>query len=245
LKSLPNLREIAAPTGWSAAILEAEYPLSLEAKPTYVDAINELTNRLPVLRNALAEETFLQFDRCRPDDEILILQQNARLWMPEIGLGVWTDRPVPGLWTSDEFLAAAPGELRPLIYRVFRIQPLPAAQRSAWQLLLGSGVLVRAILPAAGSLVSVSTETLQPRMTERSLTSYPFYVPLITAAALATPDAAFIDVFDELSPHLNAYIRESSEDGGLLILVRQSLETFRASIDIQPDAKSELPWLLT
>ena len=226
----PTLRQVSAPPGWAAAILEAEYPVSANAKPAYKAAVNELVRRLPALRDALHEEVLLQFDRCRPTVEIPLLQQSARQWLPEIGLGVWVDRAAPTLWTENEFLSAAPGQLRPLIYRIFRIQQEPAAQRNAWQLLLGSGVLVRAWLPIAGAWLAACTEALQPKMTEASLTSFPFYAPLLTAKSLLTPDPGYSDLLQTTGHEINGYLRESAEDGGLLLLIRQSPESLREAL---------------
>ena len=226
MSSLPLLREIEAPPGWTAAILEARYPVLSSELDAYRSAVEELLERLPALSNTPAHEVLLQFDRCRPEVEIPLIQGNGRYWLPEIGLGVWLDRALPTLWTEDEFLAAKPGELRALVYRVFRIQPKPAAQQNAWRQLLGSGVLLRSALAGTDDWLKLSTDELQPMIVEPAFTSYPFYVPLLTEKALSTPPALFANTFPRLMLPLAGYLRESSEDGGLLIVVRQNPESF-------------------
>ncbi len=225
------MREIKAPAGWTAGVLEIEYPAELEVQRRYAAVVEELLLRLPMFERATAGEVLLQFDRCAPDREIPILQENARSWQPEIGLGVWLDREPPTLWSKEEFLAAAPGTLRPVMYRVFRIQSDPVEQAAAWQRLLGSGVLMRIVATRPNACVEGATEYLQPRIHEPSLTSFPFFVPLLTEAALKEPHWIYAGGPEAWLPEMDGYIRESAEDGGLLILARQPPESFWRLLD--------------
>ena len=224
------LREIPAQTGWTAAVLEATYPVAAEAVQAYAAMVGELLQRLPAFRVPRPGELFLQFDRCRPEEEVLVLRENARSWQPEIGLGVWLDREPPTTWSEEEFIAAAPGTLRPLMYRLFRLQRDPAVQASAWRRLLGSGVLVRVATVEPDVFLAGATDFLQPKIADTSLTGFPFYAPLLTAEALSRPDPMFDAGFDVSLPGVEAYLRESEEDGGLLIVSRQSSTAFWQSL---------------
>lgn len=229
-----HLREIEAPYGWTAAILAMDFPAVARLQPHYAAIITELLARIPAFERSTSAELFLQFDRCAPDREIPILQQNARSWQPEFGLGVWLDQEPPTLWSKEEFLAAAPGTLRPVINRAVRLEPDPAVQADAWQRLLGSGVLVRVATPRPGAFLQGATEYLQQRITEPSLSSFPFYLPLLTAAALRKPQWIYEGGLDTWLPEADGYIRESAEDGGLLVLARQRPETFWPPLAVKP-----------
>ena len=220
------LHELRAPPGWTAGVLQMPLPLPEADRPAYRDAVSGLLRRIPAFAAPHPEELFLLFERCRPAIEIPILQENARLWMPQLGLGVWLDRDPPTTWTAEEFTTAAPGTLRPVVDRVVRIGRRPEAQRSAWQHLLGSGALIRTSHTAPERFLPEATAVLQPRISDRSLTSFPFYVPLVTAAALQAPSPAFRAPLADLLPQTDAYLRESVEDGGLLMAVRQPPAAF-------------------
>jgi hypothetical protein len=224
------LREVPLQLGWTAAVLECAYPVAPESAQGYVAAVAELLGRLPAFSQPRPSEVFLQWDRCRPDREVLTLRENARVWQPEIGLGVWLDREPPTMWSAEEFVAAAPGTLRPLMYHLFRLQRDAKAQESAWRLLLGSGVLLRVACAAPDAFVSGAMEFLHPRITETSLTGFPFYAPLLTAAGLSRPDVAFDGPMDLWLPGVEGYLRESEEDGGLLLVTRQSSSDFWQSL---------------
>ena len=225
-RPLFSLREIEAPVGWTAAVVELEFPASPDVQQAYAAVVAELLLRLPAFERAPAAEVFLQMDRCAPDREIPVIQENARSWQPEIGLGVWLDREPPTLWSKEEFLAAAPGTLRPVIDRVFRIQTDPTVQNAAWARLLGSGTLVRVVASAPGAFLEGATEYLQPRISEPSLSSFPFNLPLLTEAALRGSQTIYPGGPEAWLPQVDGYLRESAEDGGLLVLVRLPQDSF-------------------
>ena len=121
-----TLQEVSAPQGWTAALLQQQLPIDDDEQLlAYRDAVAKLMERLTPFSEVHAEEVFLQFGRCRPDREIKLLQANARLWMPEFGVGIWLHGDPPHTWTRDEFEEAEPGTLRPVIERVVRVQRDP------------------------------------------------------------------------------------------------------------------------
>jgi hypothetical protein len=224
------LRETPARQGWTAAVLECAYPVPPKSEQSYVTAVAELLGRLPAFSQPRPSELFLQWDRCRPDREVMILRENARVWQPEIGLGVWLDREPPTMWSPEEFVAAAPGTLRPLMHHLFRLQRDAKVQESAWRRLRGSGVLLRVVCVVPDAFVAGATEFLHPRITETSLTGFPFYGPLLTVDALSQPNAVFDGPIDLWLPAVQGYLRESEEDGGLLVVARQSSSDFWQSL---------------
>lgn len=231
LKTPLILRELPCPLGWTAAVLET--PLALEGgvHRAYHQAVMALLARLTPFQHSTSGEVLLQFDRMRPEVEIPVMQRNARYWQPEIGLGVWPHEGLPTTWTKEEFLAAAPGELRPVMYRVLRVQPDAAVQDAAFTALLGSGCLLRVATAHPGRFIPGSTTFFEHRILDPSLTSFPFYVPLLTSQALVAPHMDLKAPLNEWLPDVEGYLRESSEDGGLLLLVHQPRAVTLAELD--------------
>lgn len=215
LESL-TVRQLHAPEGWCACILEAEYPVEGERAWAYRNHVQNLLDASGLFAPPRRQQVLLQFDRLRPDEDVALLRQNARLWLPDIGLGVWPHREPPRLWSREEFIETPTEELRPIMHRIFRIDPDPWATRSAWEAMLGRGV----IRIASHDLDAFYRQTMDcslPLIAELSFQSFPFYLPLLDARALAELSPA--DLLSWLGG-TDAYLRESSEDGGLLLLLR-------------------------
>ncbi len=227
LRSGFRVEEVAAPPGWSALLFKQQLPVEDEEDLlAYREAVADLMARLPAFAEVHPEEVLLLFERLRPGKEVQSLQSNARGWLPEFGVGIWLDQKPPTTWTEDEFADAAPGTLRPVIERVVRIQRDPTAQLSAWRTLLGSGALIRVSCSTSDAFVKGATDLLQSSISDISLTSFPFYVPLLRPATLHTPASSYdLPLADQL-PGADAYVRESVEDGGLFMLVRQPPKMF-------------------
>ncbi|MGI4756635.1 MAG: hypothetical protein ACRYGF_07285 [Janthinobacterium lividum] len=229
----PALHEVAAPAGWTALLLQQDLPVDSEAQRSrYAEAVAAVLQRLPVPQLVPAEEVLLLFERLRPAVEIPVFQNEARQWMPEFGMGVWLHGEAPTTWTTDEFLDA-PTTLRPVIERVVRVARNPQAQRGAWDRLLGSGALLRT-LAADPTFLSGATEVLKPTIADRSLTSFPFYLPLLRAGELQRASPVYDEPLEEYLPGVYAYLRESVEDGGLLLLLRQPPDTFWKKFGASP-----------
>ena len=226
LHSSYMLRELAAPAGWTAALLEVELPLASKESESYAAAIAELRAELEAIVERPQRELFLLFERCRPAIEVPIIQRNARWWMPEFGMGVWLDQEAPSTWSAEEFTTAAPGTLRPVIDRVLRLSRDSKAQEHAWRMLAGSGTLISVVTTTPDRFVRDATASIRPRITDPSLTSFPFYLPLLTAEALKTPSAFWNAPLEDVLPEVQVYFRESVEEGGLLIAIRHDPVTF-------------------
>ena len=230
----PALHELAAPAGWTALLLRQELPVASEwERSQYAEAVAAVLARLPVPQLVPAEEVLLLFERLRPAVEIPMFQNEARRWLPEFGMGVWLHGEAPTTWTTDEFLDAEPTKLRPVIDRVVRVARNPGAQSSAWETLLGSGALVRT-LSADARFLPAATAVLKPTIADRSLTSFPFYLPLLRAGGLDRARPVYDEPLEEYLPGVHAYLRESVEDGGMLLLMRQPPDAFWRKFGVSP-----------
>ncbi len=203
----------------------------------YRRAVEHLLALRPEFAPPFAQEVLLQFDRFRPED-VPLLQSNASQWLPDIGLGFWSHREAPTLWTRDEFINSTQDELRPLMHRIFRIQQEKKAVQSAWEALLGSGVLLRMAAPDAAAFYDAALKYYQPQITEVSFRSFPFYVPLLEGEALR--QASGSDLQQWLCGAAG-YVRESSEDGGLLLMVSAENHEWLEGLADEDDA-SEIMW---
>lgn len=211
-----RLRQLEAPAGWCAWLLEAEYPVEHERAQAYRDQVQSLLDASDVFFPPWRQQVLLQFDRLRPGEDVALLRHNASLWLPDIGLGVWPHREAPRLWSREEFLDTPMQELRPIMHRMLRVDSNPAATRSAWETMLGLGVL-RIASQDPDRFYRQAEERSQARIVEPAFQSFPFYVPLLEVRGLTELPASEVHGWLE---GIDAYVRESSEDGGLLLLLR-------------------------
>lgn len=213
------LRKLSAPEGWFAGVLEASYPVEPALLNCYRRACAVVLDKIPAFSSPLQQEVLLQFDRFDPGRDVPLLQRNAREWMPEIGLGIWPHRGSPTLWTKDEFEETPIEKLRPLMHKVFRIQPDRLAAASAWQDYLGSGTLLRIAVNDSSQFYQKTMDYLQSNIIEPALKSFPLYAPLLEGAALKGVDGKQIA---QWLCGADAYVRESREDNGLFFLCQQA-----------------------
>lgn len=212
----PTVRQLHAPEGWCACILDAEYPVEGDRAQAYRNHVQSLLDASGLFAPPRREQVLLQFDRLRPGEDVALLRQNVRQWLPDIGLGVWPHREPPRLWSREEFIETPMEELRPIMHRILRVDADPRATRSAWNTMLGLGI-IRIASHDLDAFYRQTMERCLPRIEEPSFQSFPFYLPLLDAQALAELSPA--DLLNWLGG-ADAYLRESSEDGGLLLLLR-------------------------
>src|SRR5208283_3326503 len=106
-------------------------------------------------------------------------------WQPQVGLGVWPNRPPPELWKTADLFRMARGESVPLMYQMTWITAGAKAASQALDLLLGRGMIV-AILHAgpATELMADYKQTFLPAIQVPNLRILPFYVPLLDLQSL-------------------------------------------------------------
>ena len=171
----------------------------------------------------LQPEVFLQFTQIHHENGPVTLSKHGSEWLPQLGLGVWPDREPPKMWTMEEFQNLAPGEMiRPLMHQVFRITTDSEARFRARDAFFGTGAgLQMSMRKGDEGLLKRATEYLLPRMTEPSFQAFEYYVPLLDGRSVEASSA------DDLETWLcgaQLYLRESVEDGCVLIVSRVPLE---------------------
>jgi len=144
-------------------------------------------------------------------------------WQPEIGLGVWPDRPPPELWKMSDLFRMARGERVPLMYQVIRVKGGPKANSEALDLLLGSGMVE--VLIHSGSaeeLLAHYKDVFLPNIKQPNLRIMPFYVPLLDVKSL---DKRRPEELRSWLGSAHLYVRESPEDDSILIVTDADLES--------------------
>jgi len=172
-------------------------------------------------RGQLPSEVFLQTNRLGKLGSARLVR-HAREWMPELGLGVWPDQPPPVLPSSADFEDLGPEEkLRPTIYEVMKITGEASTKQLAMAAMLGTGAVVEAVTPAGGEAFLAQTKALLlPPIKEPGFRRYPFYIPILERKTL---ESARPEQLDKWFCGASAYIRESVQDKGVLIVSREPL----------------------
>ncbi len=172
-------------------------------------------------RGQLPSEVFLQTNRLGKLGSAR-LARHAREWMPELGLGVWPDQPPPALPTAADFEDLGPQEKpRPMMYEVMQITGEASTKQLALAAMLGTGAVLEAVTPAGGETFLEQTKALLlPPIKEPGLRRYPFYVPILERKTL---ESAGPEQLDKWFCGASAYIRESAQDKGILIVSREPL----------------------
>ena len=160
--------------------------------------------------------TWLEMNKLPPDQGGPKVSANGRLWLPETGLGVFPHRPPPRLWSANDFLDRDYGSPMPaLINTVFLVRNSEPAARHAFRTMVGGGTVTHVLTEDPGAFLEHAENELLPSIREEALRGHPFYVPLLTAAAVQAADAAQLRAW--LGP-AKVYLRDSTEDRGILIL---------------------------
>jgi hypothetical protein len=165
----------------------------------------------------LVAGTWLQMNQLHLDRGAQKLSANGRTWLPMTGLGVWPDREPPRLWTKDDFEEREFGQpLPPLMHTVFHVSGGDKASDHARDEMIGSGTVIYVLHNESGEKYHAAMrELLWPRITEEALRGHSFYIPLLEAGSLRNIRPETLESW--MGP-ASVYIRESIEDGGILII---------------------------
>lgn len=177
----------------------------------------------------------LQLWRMHGEGGSRTLSENARHWHLEFGLGVWLDELSSGLWTIDEVLRAPPGaRIRPPMHQLVRARPKSGDSLEVWRRIGGSGAwLALSAVQAPEAWLSAESQEYRKWITEPALLVWDWFLPLLRARAAEAPLLA------DRAHHLDgitAYVRESEEDGGLLVWSRTPLEPVFSALGLEADA---------
>lgn len=168
-------------------------------------------------------ESFIQIGQAREQATTHLFSENARNWVPETGLGVWPHRPAPRMWKMEDMenIESATGT-GSLLNSVFRVTADANARLGAMTTMAGTGSGLQIISHRdSAKLLRDMKEVFLGFIQDRVFRIFPWYVPLIEKAVLAEP---IEPLAADAMRGITLYIRESQEDGGILILSIETLE---------------------
>lgn len=220
--------------GWRRAILRpASWPVPPELRQQWIEAGNVLHRRL--LPESGRVIVALQVWHLHEHGTARILSENAPRWNPDFGVGIWLDEPPPQLWTEAELLRLPPGaKVRPPLYQLVRLQPEAADFPAVWREIGGCNVWIALSLSCDPETFFASqAEAYRRWITDPTLLASGWYLPLLRARSAESP------LFEARRHHLDlveAYMRESEEDGGLLIWSRMPLDPLFEELGLEAAA---------
>ena len=218
-----SLERLPCPAPYNACLIRtSELPVANEELETLSSLVGSLTAFASATWH-LQFEVFAQLTQFSRGKEALRKYREA--WRPALGLGIWPDRPSPMLWTREDFINLGPDEKpRPLMYQLLRVTAAGAARHEASGALLELGSMVQVMMPDPALFFNYSKQVLLAKVTEPILRAYPFYVPLLETKSITACEDSY-----ELKERLcgaSIYLRQSNEDGGLVVVSEHSLDTF-------------------
>ena len=225
---LPRFDELEAPAGWHVYAAQVPgFPIKPEPRARLREALQAAVDALRG-RRPLALSTWLLMDSLHKDGAVRELSRHGREWMPEFGLGLWPDREPPRMYRDSDFLDLEFGqELNTMMHTVVQIGGQEEAARGAWETMFGRGsTVVTLATGGAEAMLEATREALVREITDESFQSFGFYFPLIGRAALvealAGQKAGRGGLLDAWLGPVDVYVRESEEDGSVLVVSRRS-----------------------
>jgi hypothetical protein len=102
------------------------------------------------------------------------------------------------------------------MHTVFHVSGGDGAAAHARDEMIGSGTVIHVLhMESAEKYLAAMHDLLWPRITEEALRGHPFYVPLLEGRSLQHVP---VETLDGWMGPATVYIRESIEDGGVLIV---------------------------
>lgn len=203
-----------------AAGFEYYYIPSLSGlRPDSYDAVRVFLEDLVsyfTARLGCSHESFVQIGK-RDQIATRLFAQNARKWIPETGLGVWPHRPAPRMLKAEDLEELNPNSGMPtLLHSLFRVTADANARLSAMTTMAGTGCGLQLISHTeSAALLRDLKELFLGSIQDRVFRIFPWYVPLIEKAVLVEP---MEPLAASAMRGISLYIRESPEDGGILII---------------------------
>lgn len=213
----PVVKPVALPEPWSAAVISVSaFPVPEPERSLLRNALQRWCAQMMATGNLVAG-TWLQMNHLPLDRGARKLSAHGKAWLPMTGLGVWPDRESPRLWTKDDFEEREYGQpLPPLMHTVFHVSAGGKASDHARDEMTGSGTVIYVLhTESSEKYHAAMRELLWPRITEEALRGHSFYIPLLEAVSLRNIQRETLESW--MGP-ASVYIRESVEDGGILII---------------------------
>jgi hypothetical protein len=174
------------------------------------------------VRRGYHHESFLHIDKSTDKSATRAFSIHARHWIPETGLGVWPHRPAPRMRKLEDLEDLDPSSgMPPLLNSLFRVTAPANARFDAMSIMTGTGCSLQLVSNIEGPvLLRGLKEIFLGFIQDRVFRIFPWYVPLMEKSVLAEPIAPLaLSVMRGIS----LYIRESAEDGGILIISAEPL----------------------
>jgi hypothetical protein len=176
-------------------------------------------------------ESFIQVGRGRGATAMRLFSTNAPKWTPETGLGVWPHRPAPRMMKLEDMENIESASSMPtVLHSAFRVTANATARLDAMATMTGTGCGLQLVSQVEGAtLLRNLKELFLGFIEDRVYRIFPWYVPLIEKAALAEP----IELLTiSAMRNIPLYLRESPEDGGILIVSTQPLDEIFAQLGL-------------
>lgn len=209
------------------------------ARAFLLELVSYFTARL-----GCGHESFIQIGQVREQEATRLFADHARNWIPEAGLGVWPHRPAPRMWKMEDMenIESASG-IGPMLHSVFRVTAHANARLDAMTTMLGSGCGLQLVSHVESAVLLRDLKGLfLGFIQDRVFRIFPWYVPLIERAVLAESMESFTA---NVLRGISLYIRESPEDGGILIVSAQPLAEILAQLGCkQLEGEMKPTWTL-
>lgn len=219
--SLPRMA-----AGWEAYLVEAPRPPAGDDEAAVLRALTAGLRLIAERGWKLTGHTFLQLWKISVDGTAALYEENLQRWQPAVGLGVRPLGSPPRRMTAeaamDHAAALITGDEPELsAYHLAHVSAGPEAGAHAEAVLLGRGMILTLFTaqPLPEEL-RAGRNAFLPRISDSAYRAYPFYLPVLDAAALpGTP----VDQLKEWLGGAELYLRESPEDRALLIVSSRPL----------------------
>jgi hypothetical protein len=223
-----RIRQLARPEPWRSYLLEvSQFPVPADEKagmaPLLWDLVSEHARRTRTLL-----ETYVLVNELHQGDSAAVLAANGARWIPRIGLAIWPDRPLPGLWTREMVEQLRVGENPPAsFYQIMQVTASRQAREDAFRSMTGYGALI-AVLTGLETdpFVEACRQVIFPMLTPPVYTAFPMYLPLFDLQTLGAQSSDL----ERWSCGAELYVRELHHDKGVLLLSRGPLDSTFAAV---------------
>ena len=216
-------------------------------RPDSYDAVRRFLEELVSYFTARAgcyHESFLQIGKASEKAATRLFSLNAGKWIPEAGLGVWPHRPAPRMWKMEDMEDMDMSSGAPtLLHSLFRVTADGNARLNAMTTVAGTGCGLQLVSQVEGGVLLRNLKELFLAFIEdRVFRIFPWYVPLMEKAVLVEPvEPLAVNAMRDIS----LYIRESPEDGGILVVSGEPLTEIFAQLGCKQVEHGTIPkWKL-
>jgi hypothetical protein len=208
-------------------------PLGL--RPDSYDGMRRFLNNLIshfVMHKGCAHESYVALHQTKSREIFELFADHAPAWLPETILGVWTHLPPPRMMTSEALMEMdprLPGGTR--IYTLFRVTTGANACLDAMATMTGTGTGIQIVSQMeTEKLLNNLKELFLDFIKERIFRIFPWYVPLLRMESL---EESITALTEQALTGIALYIRDSPEDGGVLIFSREPLQEILSHMGCQ------------